>query len=314
MKMITIMIPAYNEEESIPLLLKTLKEKLQDLRQYQFEILFINDGSTDQTLEVIKDEASLDKRIQYVDLSRNFGKETAMLAGFDYAKGDAVVIMDADLQHPPEMIFDMIHYWEEGFDDVYTVRLNKNDSAIRKFFSSLYYKILQNVSDEEVYPSAGDFRLLDRKCVEALKQMRESERYTKGMYGWIGFKKKRLEYEEQDRVAGETKWSYRHLFNLAINGILSYSTVPLRLSTYLGLIMSFLAFIYLVYEVSKTLIHGSAVSGYPTIIASVLLLGGIQLISTGIIGEYLSKVFIETKDRPVYLVKESSRDLPRKDS
>lgn len=306
-KLITILIPAYNEEEVIEQLINRLENVKDSNSSYEFEFLFVNDGSDDCTLRILKKYNANAHYIRYIDLSRNFGKEIAMLAGFDYAKGDAVVILDADLQQPPELISEMIVWWEKGYDDVYAVRVKREgESRLKEWTSKSYYKLLQKMSNENVYPLAGDFRLLDKKCIEALQELRETERYTKGMYGWIGFKKKELTYYANGRVAGVTKWSWKQLYELAINGITSYSTVPLKIWSYVGFIISLLSFCYLIYEISKTIFFGSNVSGYPTLIAAILFLGGIQLISLGFIGEYLGRVFVETKGRPPYFVREKS--------
>lgn len=305
MKLISIIIPSYNEEEVLPYLLQRLREVTDSIKDYKFEFLFVNDGSEDNTLKLVKKYRKEDSRIKYVDLSRNFGKEIGMLAGMDYATGDAVIIIDADLQHPPEKIKEMIKWWEKGFDDVYTVRLNREESFLKKMTSKLYYRLLQKMTEENVYPNSGDFRLLDRKCVDALISMRETERYTKGMYGWIGFKKKELTYTEKERAAGETKWQFRQLVKLAVDGITSYSTVPLRISSIIGIIISFIAFVFLMIEVIRILVNGPEVAGYGTLLVGILFMGGIQLISLGIIGEYLSRIFIETKERPPYLVNET---------
>ena len=307
MKTITILIPAYNEEAVIDKMYKKLDAVCGELSQYSFEFLFVNDGSKDRTIEYIKEFKRRDSRVQYVDLSRNFGKETAMLAGFDYAKGDAVIIIDADLQQPPETFAEMIHWWEEGYDDVYAVRIEREgETWFKKWTSNTYYTLLQKVAKVKVYPQAGDFRLLDKKCIVALRQLREHERYTKGMYGWIGFKKKEISYIAEPRAAGETKWKLSALLNLALNGITSYSTMPLRIWSIIGFIISMFAFIYMAIEIIRTALFGAEVAGYPSLIAGILFLGGIQLISLGIIGEYLGRVFVETKERPVYFIQEYS--------
>ena len=265
----------------------------------------MNDGSRDNTMEVIKGLREKDGRVSYVDLSRNFGKENAMLAGFDYAKGDAVIIMDADLQHPPAVIPRMIQKWEEGYDDVYAQRKTRGkESWLRKRLTKSYYKLLQGSSRVDVLPNVGDFRLLDRKCVDALCQMRESGRYTKGMYCFIGFKKIGVEFETQDRVSGESSMSYKKLMNLALEGITSYTTAPLRWATFIGLMVSFLAFAYMVFVLIKALLYGDPVAGYPTLLTVILFIGGVQLLTIGIIGEYLAKVFVEVKNRPVYYIRE----------
>lgn len=307
MKEITLIIPAYNEAASLEYLVARLDKVTSNISEYQFNYLFINDGSTDNTLLLLKKIAENHPLVSYIDLSRNFGKETAMLAGLDYANGDAIIILDADLQHPPEIIGKMIKYWEEGFEDVYAVReRSKNNNKIRNFLSETYYKVLQAMTREKIYMNVGDFRLLDKKCVLALRELRETERYMKGMYGWIGFRKKEIHYREEDRFAGETKWKILDLFQLAIDGITSYSTVPLKMWSYIGIIISFISFIFLLFEIVKTIIHGSNPSGYPTLLAAIIFLGGIQLISLGVIGEYLGRVFTETKGRPPYFIREKN--------
>ena len=305
MKTISILVPCFNEAQSLELLHKEIVRVISTLEDYRWEILFVNDGSRDNTMEVIKGLREKDSRVSYVDLSRNFGKENAMLAGFDYAKGDAVIIMDADLQHPPAVIPEMIQKWEEGYDDVYAQRKTRGkESWLRKKLTKSYYRLLQSSSQVDVLPNVGDFRLLDRKCVDALRQMRESGRYTKGMYCFIGFKKIGVEFETQDRVLGESSMSYRKLINLALEGITSYTTAPLRWATFIGLIVSFLAFAYMVFVLIKALLYGDPVAGYPTLLTVILFIGGVQLLTIGIIGEYLAKVFVEVKNRPVYFVKE----------
>ncbi|MDO4186120.1 MAG: glycosyltransferase family 2 protein [Bacteroidales bacterium] len=302
---VTILIPCYNEEASLPALHSALVSMMDQNDGYDWEILMINDGSKDHTLSMIKEFRRSDHRFAYVDLSRNFGKEAAMLAGFDYAKGDCMVIMDADLQHPPSLIPEMLTYWEEGFEDVYAKRINRGkESWMRKQLSLLYYKVLQHTTRVEILQNVGDFRLLDRKCIDVLKQMRETERYTKGMFCWIGFKKKEIQFEQGDRVAGKSSWSFGKLFNLAIEGITSFTTAPLRISTLLGFVVSIFALLYMVYIIAKTLIWGEPVQGFPTLMIAILFLGGVQLISLGIIGEYIGRIFNETKKRPVYIVNE----------
>lgn len=305
MKKVTILIPCYNEEQSLPLLYEQLAALTDNHVEYDWEILFVNDGSKDNTIQLIKQLSQKDNRIAYVDLSRNFGKEAAMLVGFDYATGDCMVIMDADLQHPPHLIPEMLQHWEAGYDDVYAKRTTRGkESWLRKNLSLLYYKLLQKTTRVEILQNVGDFRLLDRKCIDTLKLLRESERYTKGMFCWIGFNKKEIEFEQGDRVAGETSWNYLSLFNLAIEGITSFTIAPLRLSTMMGIIVSIIAFIYMCVIITKTIIWGEDVQGFPTLMVVILFLGGVQLLSLGIIGEYLGRIFHETKNRPVYVVKE----------
>lgn len=305
MKRITILVPCYNEQDSLPALSDALKSLMGQLPQYEWEVLLVNDGSKDNTISIIKEIRMEDKRFCYIDLSRNFGKENAMLAGFDYATGDAVVIMDADLQHPPSVIPEMLKKWEEGYDDVYGRRLTRGkESWLRKKLSMTYYRILQRTTRVEILQNVGDFRLLDRKCIEELKKLRETERYTKGMYCWIGFKKCAVDFETQNRIAGESSMSMKSLFSLAIDGITSFTVAPLKLSAILGIIVSFVAFVYMCYVLFKTIFIGESVQGYPTLVILILFLGGVQLLSLGIIGEYLGKVFNETKNRPVYVVGE----------
>ena len=269
--------------------------------------MFVDDGSRDKTIEIIKEHADIDKRVKYISLSRNFGKETAMIAGLDSVTGSATVIIDADLQHPPELIPEMIKYWEQGFDDVYAKRNDRNgESWAKKVFTKWFYGILQKSSRFPVQMDIGDFRLLDKRCVEALKQIRESQRYTKGMFSWIGFKKKEILYSPDRRVAGQTKWNFKQLFNFAIDGITSFTTAPLRISSVLGFIVSIVAFLYILVVVIKAIIFGDAVAGYPSMMAVILFLGGVQLISLGIIGEYIGRIFTEVKQRPLYLVQESN--------
>lgn len=303
MKTVTLLIPCYNEEESIPYMRDALVKLMNDNTRYQWEVLFINDGSRDRTLSLLEHLHQQDKRFCYVSLSRNFGKEAALLAGFDHARGDAVIIMDADLQHPPQVIPQMLAAWEEGYDDVYGKRLSRGrESWLRRKLSMSYYRLLQRMAHVDILPNVGDFRLLDRRCIEVLKQLRETERYTKGLYCWIGFHKKEVPFETQDRVAGKSTWSYRQLTGLAIDGIMSFTTAPLRVSAFLGIVVSIAAFIYMCVVLVKTLFWGEPVAGYPTIVVLVLFLGGVQLISLGIVGEYLGKTFMEVKNRPVYVV------------
>lgn len=309
MKTITILIPAYNEEEVLEKLYSRLTTSIDSIYHYNFEILFINDGSRDKTLEIIKKFREKDKRISYVDLSRNFGKEIAMIAGFDYAKGDAVIIIDADLQDPPELISEMIKYWEQGHDDVYAKRRSRDgESWFKKWSSKAFYRILQDTTRIPIQKDTGDFRLLDRRCVEALKKFRESQRYTKGMFSWIGYNKKEILFDREPRAAGTTKWNYLRLIDLAIEGITSFTTSPLRISSYFGMSISFCAFIYMLIIIIKTLVLGETVQGYPSLMVVILFLGGVQLISLGVIGEYLGRIFNETKGRPLYFVDEYNNE------
>lgn len=304
-KTISVLIPAYNEEPVLEHLFTRLANLANDTKNYNFEFLFINDGSKDKTLDIIKDYAEKDPRVSFINLSRNFGKEIAMIAGFDYVRGDATVIIDADLQDPPELIPEMIKYWEEGFDDVYAKRRSREGEGwVKKFTSKQYYKTLQKVTHVPIQEDTGDFRLLDRRVVEAIKQFRDTQRNAKAIFSWVGFHKKEILYDRDERVAGETKWNYLKLVNLAIDGITSFTTAPLRLSTYVGALVSLAAFLYLVFLVVRTILFGIDLAGYPSMMAVILFLGGVQLLSLGIIGEYVGRIFNETKQRPLYLIEE----------
>lgn len=304
MKKITILLPAYNEAESFPFLQECMKQVITDNPDYEWSFLLINDGSKDHTLQLMKELHHCDNHYHYIDLSRNYGKEIAIMAGIDHADADAVIIMDADMQHPIDVIPEMIKYWEEGYEDVYAQRAHSDESWLKRKTSSVYYSILQKSTSIPIQKDTGDFRLLDRKCIEALKTMRETDRNNKGMFSWIGFKKKGIYYQQNQRKYGKTKWSYYKLLNLALTGITSFTTTPLRFASVFGIIVSLFAFLYLIYIIIKTIIFGEPVQGYPTLMVTILFLGGIQLIALGIIGEYLSHIFNETKKRPGYFVRE----------
>lgn len=309
MKTITIIIPCYNEAQSLPLLHAELCKLSESESGYNWEYLFINDGSRDTTIEELEKLHTQDKRCNYVDLSRNYGKEVALLAGFDYATGDCAVIMDADLQHPPHVVHEMLRKWEEGYDDVYARRKSRGkESWLRKRLSLAYYRLLSKSTRIDVLPNVGDFRLLDRRCIDALRQLREQSRYTKGMYCYIGFKKTFVEFETQDRVAGQSSMSYSVLVKLAIEGLTAYTTSPLQWATGIGIIISLTSFLYALWVIVKTIVWGDPVAGFPTLMIAILFLGGVQLLSLGIIGEYLGRVFNETKNRPVYFVQSFNGD------
>ena len=306
---LSIIIPMYNEEESIPYLYKRLLALGERIKNYDLEFLFVNDGSKDKSLEIIKDLKKNDDRVCYLNLSRNFGKEVAMGAAFDYVTGDAVAIIDADLQDPPELILEMLKYYERGYDDVYAKRKSrKGETWLKRFTSKAFYTVLQKVSNVPIQKDTGDFRLLSKRAVEALKSFPEKQRYTKGMFSLIGFKKIAIEFDRDSRVAGETKWNYFKLIDLAIEGITSFTIAPLRVATIMGIITAFLAFIYTVFIVVRTLIYGIDVPGYASLICVILLIGGIQLISLGVIGEYLGRIFVEVKNRPLYFIEEYSEE------
>lgn len=302
MKKISILVPCYNEGQTLPLLYPELKSLMDNHPSYVWEVLFVNDGSKDNTLDIIKSLRAADLRINYVNLTRNFGKENAMLAGFDYVSGDCMIIMDADLQDPPSLIPEMLAYWEQGYEDVYAKRANRGEESwLRKKLSLLFYKILDHSTRFDILQNVGDFRLLDRCCINALKRLRESERYTKGMFCWIGYKKKEIVFDRQNRVAGNSNWSFWSLLNLAIEGITSFTTAPLRLATVFGFFVAFFAFCLMLYYGVKTIVFGDEARGFTTLIVIILFMGGIQLLTIGILGEYVGRIFNETKKRPVYL-------------
>ena len=309
-KILSIIIPMYNEEESLPHLYSRLVALGEKITNYDLEFLFVNDGSKDSSLEIVKALRKADKRVCYVNLSRNFGKEVAMGAAFDYVTGEAVAIIDADLQDPPELIVDMIKLYEQGYDDVYAKRRSRDgETWLKKFTSKAFYRVLQRVSDVPIQKDTGDFRLLSRRAVEALKAFPEKQRYTKGMFSLIGFKKKEIEFDRDPRVAGQTKWNYFKLVDLAIEGIVSFTILPLRISTIMGIISGIASFLYMIFVFSKTLIFGIDVPGYASIVCILLFLSAVQLISLGIIGEYLGRIFIEVKGRPLYFVEEYSGSI-----
>jgi len=308
--LVTILLPAYNEEASMSRLETSMLEIARTNDGYEWEFLMVNDGSRDNTLNYMQELHNRDSRFAYIDLSRNYGKEVAMLAGFDYARGDAVIVMDADMQHPISVIPEMLKYWQEGYDDVFARRRSSNEGFFKKFSSKAYYRLLQRFTHLRIQKDAGDFRLLDRTCVDALCHLRERERNTKALYSWIGFHKKEVQYDQLNRMEGSSKWSIMALVNLALTGITSYTTAPLRFATILGGLFSLAAFAYAAFTIVKTIIWGDPVAGYPTLVTIMLLLGGVQLLSLGIIGEYLGRVFNESKSRPVYFINSYNGSRP----
>ena len=305
-KRVSIIVPAYNEEASLQAFYDSMSKTMDELSDYDFELLFVNDGSRDGTQSIIEQLAEKDNRVAFVQLSRNFGKEAAMLAGFDHSTGHCSVVMDADLQHPPYVIVEMLKWWEEGYEDVYARRRTRGkESWLRRRLTMTFYYILARSSRYEVLQNVGDFRLLDRKCIDALCQLRESERYTKGLYSWIGFRKKEILFDQEKRRYGKSHWSLLQLAGLAIEGIISFSTAPLRLSTFVGFFTGIVAFLYLIYIFIKAVMYGDPVAGYPTLICVMLFLGAVQLICLGILGEYLGRIFNESKHRPNYYVEKS---------
>ena len=305
MKTVTILIPCYNEENSLDVLYERLQNVITQIKTYDFQILLVNDGSKDNTLGKMQELHTKDSTVSYLSLSRNFGKENAMLAGLDFAEGDAVILLDADLQDPPELIPQMIEEWEKGYDDVYARRRSRaGETWLKKASAHWYYRILQKFADIDIPADVGDFRLLDRQAVDAICSLRERQRYTKGLFSWIGYNKKELLFDREPRAAGNSKMNFLKLFGLAVDGITSFSVAPLRLASILGIIISTIAFVYLVFVIAKTLLFGDPVAGYPSMISIILFIGGIQLIVLGIIGEYVGRIFYEAKRRPDYLVSE----------
>ena len=305
-KTLTILIPCYNEEESLPALFERVDALVTSANQMlSYTVLFVDDGSTDRTRDLIRTFATDKTYAEYIFLSRNFGKEHALFAGIMATRTDGLVIIDADLQDPPELIPQMADLWLQGYDDVYARRRNRaGETWLKKFTSKMYYSLLQKMTPVEIQKDTGDFRLLDRKCVEALQQLNESERNSKALFSWIGFKKIEFLYDRDKRQAGSTKWNYRRLFHLAADGITSFSTAPLHIAAYIGMLVSVVAVVYAIVILARTLISGIDLPGYASMMIVVLLLGGAQLLSLGIIGEYLGRVFMQTKGRPNYLVEE----------
>lgn len=297
---LTVVVPVYNEADVLPEFHKRLATCLSKLPG-RHEILYVNDGSTDTSLDVIQGFG--DPQVACVELSRNFGKEIALTAGLDHARGDAVVVIDADLQDPPELIPELVAKWQEGYDVVYARRTARDgESWLKKASACLFYRVIQGVSRVKIPKDTGDFRLLSRRAVDALHQLRESHRFMKGLFAWIGYPQVAVDYHRDPRFAGQTKWNYWQLWNFALEGITSFTITPLKIATYLGLLTAIGSFAYAVFVIYKTLMYGDPVQGYPSLIVVILFLGGIQLICLGVIGEYLGRMFNETKRRPLYLV------------
>ena len=306
MDKITIIVPCYNEEEVIDLFYPAVQAHVKKIPDCEFDYIFVNDGSRDGTLDKLRGLAEKYDDVTYLSLSRNFGKESAMMAGIDYAEGDAAIIMDADLQHPPEVIAEMVKLWREGYDDVCGRRVDRaGETFLKRTLANIFYAVMKKFSTSyEMQRDVGDFRLLDRRCIEALRLMRENQRFTKGLFTWVGYHKKEIPFEVRPRAAGTTTWNYFALFNLAMKGMTSFTTAPLRLMTLLGISISFCAAFYMLYTFFMALLYGDPVAGYPTLMTIILFLGGTQLLALGIIGEYLGQIFHETKNRPIYLVDE----------
>ncbi len=299
-RFLSIVVPAYNEREVLPKFHERLSAVLTRL-PYHWEVIYVNDGSRDLTLRVMHALRTNDSHVAVLDLSRNYGKEVALTAGLDHAQGDAVIVIDADLQDPPELIPEFVAHWEEGFDMVYAKRIQRDGETIpKKITAYLFYQLLQRVSRVNVPEDTGDFRLLSRRAVRSLRQLREQNRFTKGLFAWIGYPSKAIPYRRDPRQAGKTKWNYWKLWNFALDGIVSFTVMPLKVATYVGFFTALVAFVYAGMVIYKALMFGDPVRGYPSLMVVMLFLGGIQLMGMGIMGEYLGRVFEEVKRRPLY--------------
>jgi len=309
-KLISIVVPCYNEQESLPFFYKEINKIKDKLKAANFEYIFIDDGSVDDTLELLRGFAETDKKVKYISFSKNFGKEAAMYAGLEYASGDLIAIMDADLQDPPELLIEMFNYIEkEKYDMVATRRKNrKGEPVIRSFFARKFYKLINKITKEKMVDGARDFRLMTRQVRDSILSFKEYNRYSKGLFSIVGYKTKWIEYENVKRVAGKTKWSFWKLFKYAIDAIISFSAAPLVLAAIIGILFFIIAFIMIIVIIVKTLIFGDPVDGWPSLVCIIFLVSGVQLFCTGIIGSYLSKTYMETKNRPLYLIKETDND------
>ena len=309
-KLISIVIPCYNEEETIPYFYKEITKISEEINKTNFEFIFVNDGSKDDTLKLLKELSKKDKRVRFVSFSRNFGKEAAMYAGFEYSKGDYVAVMDADLQDPPYLLKEMYKTLENSdYDCVATRRVTrKGEPVIRSFFARCFYKIINKMSKYEMVDGARDYRLMTRQMVDSIVSLKEYNRYSKGLFSFVGFNTKWIEYENVNRGAGETKWSFWKLFKYALEGIVAFSTAPLSFASILGIIFCIISLIFVIVIIVKTLIFGDPTSGWPSLACIILFVSGIQLFCMGIIGQYLAKAYLETKNRPIYIVKETEKD------
>lgn len=308
MDLITLIIPCYNEEESLPLLYPELVKVSQEMPEQAFEFLFVNDGSRDKTLVLLKELVQNDDRVKYISFSRNFGKEAAIYAGLENAKGDYVAFMDADMQDPPSLLPQMYKaVTEEGYDSAATRRVTrKGEPPIRSFFARMFYKIMNKISDTDIVDGARDFRLMNRKFVDALLQMREYNRFSKGLFGWVGYKTKWIEFENVERIAGETKWSFWSLFKYSIEGILAFTTAPLVLASVIGIVLCLIAFVFIVFIVVRKICFNNSVDGWASMVCLISFLGGLQLFAIGVVGQYLAKMYLEVKNRPIYLIGETN--------
>ena len=307
MKLLSVIVPCYNEEESVELFYEELtkNDPYFAQRDMELELLYIDDGSVDRTVEEIRKLRDRDKRVHLVSFSRNFGKEAAMFAGMEHSKGDYVVIMDVDLQDPPSLLPEMFKGIEEGYDSVATRRVSrKGEPPVRSFFARLFYRLMKKISKTEIMDGARDYRLMTRQMVNAILSMKEYNRFTKGIFGWVGFRTKWLEYENVERAKGETKWNFWKLFVYSLDGITAFSTVPLMIASVAGVLFCLLAFVMIVFIIVRKLVFGDPVSGWPSLVCIMLFLSGVQFFCTGILGQYMAKTYMEVKRRPIYLVKE----------
>lgn len=306
---ISLVVPCHNEEEALPYFYREFKNVTGQLEEYEIELILINDGSRDDTLRVMKELAEMDSCVKYVSLSRNFGKEAAIYAGFEYASGDYIAVLDADLQDPPALLPQMMKEIKNGYDSVATRRVTrKGEPPIRSFFAHCFYKLINRISNLDIVDGARDYRLMTRQFKEAVLQMKEYNRFSKGIFGWIGFQTKWLEFENVERRAGETKWSFWKLFLYSIEGVIGFSVAPLAIASILGLFICCIALVFLLVILIKTLCFGDPVAGWPSMTCIILMLGGIQLFCIGILGMYLSKTYLETKERPIYICKETNME------
>ena len=305
MNLLSIVVPCFNEDESVEIFLEEIQKTLKD---YNFEVIYVNDGSSDNTLKYIKELASKNSNVKYISFSRNFGKESAIFAGLKYASGDYICLMDADLQHPPKLIPEMLEaVLDEGYDVAAARRVSrKGEPKIKSFFSHRFYKVFNRISDIDMVEGATDYRIMTRQVVDSVLNLPEYNRFSKGLFQWVGFDTKWIEYENIERIAGESTWSFWGLIKYSIEGLVAFATLPLSVSTFLGMVFSVIAFIYMLFIIIRYLIYSEAVPGYPTLICSLLLLGGIQLLSIGVLGKYLEKTYFEAKNRPIFIVKESN--------
>ena len=307
---ISVIVPCYNEQEALPFFYEAIGKiagKMKQEYNVDYEFVFVDDGSRDRTLEILRDFAKKDERVKYISFSRNFGKESAIYAGLEHVTGDYISMMDADLQDPPELLM----YQEikkDEYDCIGTRRVTrKGEPPIRSFFAHCFYKLMNKISKAEIVDGARDFRLMTRQMVNAILDVKEYNRFSKGIFGWVGYRTKWLEYENIERVAGNTKWSFWKLFLYSLDGIVAFSTVPLSVASAFGMLFLFIAFIMIVFIIAKTLIFGDPVAGYPSMMCVMFFIGGIQLFSIGVLGQYLSKTYLETKNRPIYIIKETEK-------